>query len=266
MMRTFTRGGVELAYAIYGNPSDQPLLLVHGLGADHAMWRPQCNRYPDEGYFLIVPDVRGHGESDRGEGFTIDDAAADLVALLDEVEVERATVCGVSMGGVLAQRFAIDHPELVDALVLSDTFSGVHGTVARLNARAGEVGLSLLPGLFQWKIIESHFNAPEHERLREYFRTMLFKTDPGVLKQARRAINRFDCRGELDRIDAPTLVLVGRENGEWFVQLARETAAGIDGATFEILADGSDPSNLTVTAAFDDAVLTFLDNTETSSA
>ena len=266
MTRTFTRGDVELAYVVYGNPDDRPVLLVHGLGADHAMWRPQYNRYPDEGYFIIVPDVRGHGESTCGERFAIDDAAADLAALLGEVGVKRATVCGVSMGGVLAQRFAIDHPELVDALTLTDTFSGVHGAVARLNARAGEVGLSVLPGLVQWKIIESHFNAPEHEQLREYFRTMLFQTDPGVLKQARHAINQFDCRNELDRIDTPTLVLVGLENGKWFVDLARETAAGIDGATFEALTGGSDPSNLTVTPAFDDAVLTFLDNTETSSA
>lgn len=265
MMRSFTHGDVELAYTVYGNPSDRPLLLVHGLGADHAMWRPQCTRYPDEGYFLIVPDIRGHGESDCDERFTMDDAAADLAALLGEVGVEGVTVCGVSMGGVLAQRLAIDHPNLVDALVLSDTFSGVHGAVARLNARAAEVGLSLLPELLQWKIVESHFNAPEHDQLREYFRTMLFQTDPSVLKQARRALNRFDCRDELDRIDAPTLVLVGQKNGEWFVELARETAAGIDEATFEILTDGSDPSNLTVTSAFDDAVLSFLDHTETTS-
>lgn len=229
------------------------------------MWEPQCVKYPDEGYFLIVPDVRGHGASDRGEGFTIDAATADLVALLDEVGVDRVTVCGVSMGGVLGQRFAIDHDDRVDTLVLSDTFSGVHGAVARLNARAGEVGLSLLPGILQWKIVESHFNAPEHEQLREYFRTMLFRTDPDVLKQARHAINRFDCRGELDRIDVPTLVVVGEENGEWFVDLARETAAGIEGATFQILAGGSDPSNLTVTRSFDDAVLGFLESKATSS-
>lgn len=95
---------------------------------------------------------------------------------------------------------------------------------------------------------------------------MLFQTDPSVLKQARRAINRFDCRDELDRIDAPTLVLVGQENGKWFVELGSETAAGIDGARFEVLAEGSDPSNLTFTPAFDDAVLTFLDDSETTAA
>lgn len=257
-MRSFRHEDVELAYAVHGNPNDRPLVLVHGLGADHAMWRPQCNRYPDEGYFLIVPDVRGHGASECAERFAIDDAAADLGALLGEVNVERAAVCGVSMGGVLAQRLAIDHSDRVDALVLSDTFSGVHGAIARLNARAGELGLSVLPGLLQWKIVESHFNAPEHAQLREYFRTMLFETEPSVLKQARHALNRFDCRDDLDRIDAPTLVLVGQENGTWFVDLGRETAAGIDGATFKVLADGSDPSNLTIMDAFDEAVLTFL--------
>lgn len=162
------------------------------------------------------------------------------------------------MGGLVAQRFAIDQPDVVRALVLADTFSGIHGPIARLNARAGEIGLSLLPGVLQWKIVASHFDAPDQAGLREYFRTMLFRTDPAQRKRARRAVNRFDCREALDRIDAPTLVLVGENNGSWFVDLARETAAGIDGATFEGLADGSDPSHLTVPGAFDEAVLSFL--------
>lgn len=257
-MQYFAKDGLRLAYDIYGAEDDDPLVLVHGLGADHAMWTPQAGRYPDAGYTLEVPDVRGHGESDVPATFSIDDCASDLAALLSERDLTSASVCGVSMGGLIAQRFAIDHPEMVSALVLADTFSGIHGPIARLNARAGEIGLSLLPGVLQWKIVESHFDAPTQADLREYFRTMLFRTDPALLKRARRAVNRFDCRDELGRIDAPTLVLVGENNGSWFVDLARDTAEGIEGATFDILADGSDPSNLTVPAAFDEAVLSFL--------
>lgn len=258
-MQYFAQDGLRLAYEVYWEGGDEPLVLLHGLGADHAMWAPQVDRYSDAGYTLLVPDVRGHGESDGPATFSIDDCASDLAALLSERGLSSVSVCGVSMGGLIAQRFAIDHPEMVRALVLADTFSGIHGPIAQLNARAGEIGLSLLPGVLQWKIVESHFDAPDQAELREYFRTMLFQTDPDLLKQARRAVNRFDCRGDLDRIDAPTLVLVGENNGSWFLALTRETAEGIEGASLEVLADGSDPSNLTVPTAFDDAVLSFLE-------
>lgn len=261
-MESFSRDGLQLAYEVSGDPSDRPVLLIHGLGADHGMWQPQIERYPEEGYSLIVPDVRGHGESESASQFTIEDCAADLAELLTERDVPNAAVCGVSMGGVIAQQLAIDYPDLVRVLVLADTFSSVRGPVARLNARAGEIGLSLLPGLLQWKIVESHFDAPEQAELREYFRTMLFRTDPAQLKKARRAVNRFDCLDELASVDAPALVLVGENNGEWFVNLARETAAGIDGAEFQVLPEGSDPSNLTVPAAFDESVLSFLEQTD----
>ena len=66
---------------------------------------------------------------------------------------------------------------------------------------------------------------------------------------------------ELGSVDVPTLVLVGAQNGEWFVNLAKETATRIDDAEFQILSGGSDPSNLTVTAAFDESVLSFLEET-----
>lgn len=258
-MNSVTRDGITLAYDTYGQPSDSPVLLLHGLGADHEMWAPQIERYPREELFLIAPDMRGHGESDEVAEFRIEDCADDVADLLDDLGLERVAVIGVSMGGLIAQQLAITHPDRVSTLILADTFSGVRGPLARLNARAAEIGLSLLPGMWQWKIIESHYDAPEQEALREYFETMLFRTDADQLKQARRAVNRFDCVEELEQIDAPTLVLVGENNGTWFVNLSRRTADGISEAVFTVLPDGVDPSNLSVTEAFDDAVLEFLE-------
>ncbi|MEF8901467.1 MAG: hypothetical protein V5A25_09625 [Halovenus sp.] len=71
-------------------------------------------------------------------------------------------------------------------------------------------------------------------------------------------MNQFDCLAELVSVDVPALVLVGENNGEWFVNLARETAAGTGGAEFRVLPEGSDRSSLTVPGAFDEAVLSFL--------
>lgn len=252
------RDGVSIEYETHGDPDDCPVILLHGLGADRRMWDPQIRRYPREGYFLVVPDIRGHGESSPVSEFRIADCATDVAGLLDELDLEEAVVVGVSMGGIVAQQFAISRPDRVRGLVLADTFSGVRGPIARLNARAADVGLSLLPGMWQWKIVESHFDAPEEEAIREYFRTMLFETDPEQLKQARRAINRFDCVDDLDGVTVPTLVLVGKQNGKWFVNLSRTTADEIDGARFEILPNGRDPSNLSATDEFDSVTLEFL--------
>ncbi|MEF8901466.1 MAG: alpha/beta fold hydrolase [Halovenus sp.] len=165
-MESFSRDGLQLAYEVYGDPSDRPFLLLHGLGADHAMWKPQIERYPGDGYYLIAPDVRGHGGSESVPQFTIDDCAADLAELLLERDVPSAAVCGVSMGGVIAQQLAIDYPDLVRAFVLADTFSSVRSPVARLNARAGEIGLSLLPGLLQWKSWSRTSTRPSRRNFR----------------------------------------------------------------------------------------------------
>lgn len=259
-MNRISRDGVSIAYVTRGDPDGEPVVFVHGLGADHEMWGPQLRSYQESGFYLVAPDLRGHGASDSVSSFAIQDCADDLLTLLDELGLERAAVVGVSMGGTVAQRFAISNPDRVSKMVLVDTFSSVHGPIARLNARAAEIGLSILPPAWQWRILESHFGAPDQAALREYFRTMLFETEPMLLKQARRAVNQFNCTDELKRITAPTLVLVGEDNGTWFENLARETADGITDAQFRTLRNASDPSNLSAPDAFDDAVLPFLES------
>ncbi|HKL29202.1 MAG TPA: alpha/beta hydrolase [Natrialbaceae archaeon] len=256
--RELSRNGVRLVYRTDGDPDARPLVLLHGLGADHSMWGPQIDRYPDEGYHLIVPDVRGFGDSDPVPSFEIEDCADDLAAIIDDYGVDAAAVAGVSMGSLIAQVFAAKYPERVTRLVLSDTFSSVHGVRARVLSRVATAMLSIVPTGLQIRLVESQYDAPADEPIREYFRTQLVETDRDQLVRARRAVNAFDGRDDLHRIDAPTLVVVGDDNPGWFVELARETAEGIPDARFEELPGGSDPSNLTATDAFDDAVLAFL--------
>jgi pimeloyl-ACP methyl ester carboxylesterase len=222
------------------------------------MWGPQIDRYPDEGFHLIVPDVRGFGDSDPVSPFDIEACADDLAAVLDDCGVDAAAVAGVSMGSLIAQVFAAKYPERVTRLVLSDTFSSVHGLRARLLSRVATAMLSVVPTGLQIRLIEAQYDAPADEPVREYFRTQLLETDRTQLVRARRAVNAFDGRDALHRIDVPTLVVVGDDNPGWFIELARETADGIPDARFERLPGGSDPSNLTATDAFDDAVLAFL--------
>jgi 3-oxoadipate enol-lactonase len=257
---TVHREGVTLAYRTFGTKAGDPIVLIHGLGADHSMWSPQLARYPEEGYYLVVPDVRGHGDSDHVPSFEVEACADDLAAVLDDLDVDAATVVGVSMGSLVAQVFASEYPERVRQLVLCDTFSSVHGLRARIASAAATAMLSVVPAGLQMRLIGAYYDGPQNEPVRQYFRTQLLETDQIQLLQARRAINSYDGRTNLGRIRAPTLVMVGDENPQWFVGLAEETAQRIQNARFERIPRGSDPSNLTAPEAFDGAVLGFLED------
>jgi pimeloyl-ACP methyl ester carboxylesterase len=100
-----------------------PVVFVHGMVMSASMWEPQVDALSDA-FTTIAYDVRGHGHtggSDR-RSYSIELFAADLEALLDGLGIDRAVVCGLSMGGAVAQAFAATHPERVAGLVLADTF------------------------------------------------------------------------------------------------------------------------------------------------
>ena len=127
--------GIELCYETFGDPADPALLLVMGLGAQMTAWDEDlCQTFVDRGFFTIRFDNRDVGLSSRVEGkggkfletflaaaqgqpvdapYTLTDMAADAVGLLDHLGVERAHVVGASMGGMIAQTIAIEHPSRV---------------------------------------------------------------------------------------------------------------------------------------------------------
>ncbi|MEH7113870.1 alpha/beta hydrolase [Neobacillus niacini] len=97
-----------------------PLVLIHGLGEVKEGWQSQFE-LADQ-YELIIPDLRGHGECTKTEGISIPNFAADIICLLDELEIENAHILGLSMGGAVAQEIYRQAPHLVRSLMLISTF------------------------------------------------------------------------------------------------------------------------------------------------
>jgi pimeloyl-ACP methyl ester carboxylesterase len=129
-------GKLKLCYETFGGESDEPLLLVMGLASQMVMWDDEfCERLAERGFFVIRFDNRDVGRSTilrdapipkrwqllvrdkRGASYSLDDMAADGIGLLDELGIESAHVVGASMGGMIAQTLAAEHPASVRSLV-----------------------------------------------------------------------------------------------------------------------------------------------------
>src|SRR5215212_1486686 len=111
--------GIEMAYTDAGR--GPAVVFLHGFPFDRSMWRGQVERLSAD-FRVVAPDLRGHGGTTfTREPATMEEMAEDVVALLDELNVPRAVVCGLSMGGYVALAFYRAHPSRVRALVLADT-------------------------------------------------------------------------------------------------------------------------------------------------
>jgi pimeloyl-ACP methyl ester carboxylesterase len=112
-------GAITLSVAEYGS-SAPPLVLLHGIGSRGVSWWPVVD--PLAAHFrLVVPDLRGHGDSDKpASGYLPDDYAADLAALIDVLELERPLILGHSLGGIVTMTWAAQHPDRAARIVLED--------------------------------------------------------------------------------------------------------------------------------------------------
>lgn len=258
--------GVELCYQTFGDPDDDPLLLVMGLGGPMTWWDTAlCLRLAAEGFFVIRYDNRDTGRSSRSEGrvtrahllrafagakgrapYSISDLAADAFGLLDHLGLESAHVAGVSMGGMIAQTMAIEAPHRVRSLASVMSSTG--------RRRVGHQHPSLLPTLMLarsnrdsyvegslavWRIIGSpRFPKPEDE-LRERGRETWDRgvSRPGVLRQMMAVLTQPDRTRDLARLDVPTVVMHGLADKMVNVSGGRATAAAIPGARL-VLIDG----------------------------
>ena len=122
-----TPGPVRIAWEATGRGS--AVLLVHGLGYGRWGWEPIVERLADR-FEVVTVDNRGIGDSDAPAGpYRTRVMAADLVAVLDDAGIDRATVVGTSLGGMIAQELALHWPDRVDRLVLAATIPGGVRTV-----------------------------------------------------------------------------------------------------------------------------------------
>ncbi len=219
-------------------PRDAPaVVFINSLGTDFRIWDDVARSLTGQ-YRVLRSDKRGHGLSQMRSGpATMADFAADLAALLDRLEIARANVVGLSIGGLIAQQLYHLRPDLVDSLILSDTAHRI-GTLESWNTRISKVetgGIeSIADGIMQVWFSRS-YRARRPEAVAGW-RTMLTRTPLDGYLMACRAIRDADLTEQAGQIKVPTLCVVGDEDGSTPVALVRELSSLIPGAKLEIIA------------------------------
>jgi 3-oxoadipate enol-lactonase len=214
-MTSVDAGGTELYYE--RNGSGEPMLLIQGMSATHLAWGAEFRAGLEPRFETIVFDNRGMGKSGQAElPFTVADMAADALALLDALEVERAHVVGISMGGTIAQELALASPDRVRTLTLGATFCGGPESTLMAPDDLQMLGAAYASGdpeqVFRamWEInISPGFRADDSRFAA--FREMgsqLPAPRPVVMQQMR-ACAEHDTHERLNRLSMPTLVIHG---------------------------------------------------------
>ena len=251
--------GIDIRYEVSG--SGPWLTLSHSLCCDASMWAPQLAAL--EPHFTVLRfDTRGHGQSDAPAGaYTFGQLTDDVIGLLDALKIERTHFCGLSMGGMIGQHLALKAPGRIDRLVLADTTSRLPPESRALWPEririVGEQGT----GALAQSTLERWFTPPyraAHPEVMARIGGLIRATPVDGYAGCAQAIAQIDITGRLHDVKAPTLVVVGAEDGGTPPALSREIAEAIPGARLEIIPGASHLSNIEQAEVFNKLLLDFL--------
>jgi len=244
--------------------SGWPVVLIHAFPLDADMWRPQLERVP-EGWRFIAPDLRGFGPHavPAAASITLDDMAADISALLDELAIDPAVIGGLSMGGYITFALFRRAPERFSGMILADTraqadtpegLEGRRQMIATARARGpAAVADSMLPKLLGKTSFDRRPDLPQRVRaMIERSRT------DGIVAAIEAMMARPDSTPDLSRISCPTLVVVGEEDMVTPVTDAVALQNQIGRSRLVILPQAGHLSNLEVPDGFALALADFL--------
>ena len=255
--------GITIEYETFGDPGAPPVLLIMGFTAQLTMWDEAfCTTLADAGHFVIRYDNRDVGLStwldDAGQPdllellggtatapYSIGDMAADAAGLLDALALPSAHIVGVSMGGMIAQTFALDHPERTRTLtsIMSTTGDPAVGQPS------ADALAALVPppptsrqeamdqGAMTWKIIGSPGYPFDEEAVRERAASFYDRAfhPAGNSRQLAAIVTQPDRTAALAGVTAPTLVIHGEADPLVDPSGGKATAAAVPGATLKLV-------------------------------
>jgi 3-oxoadipate enol-lactonase len=236
----FTRvNGIVLHHQVLDQADGPVLVFINSLGSDFRIWQDVVPAFTDR-FRVVLYDKRGHGLSDSPPApYTIDDHTDDLIALLEHLNIKKAALVGLSVGGMISQRLAVRSPERVQALTLCCTAAKI-GTpelwaeriAAVENGGIEPIADNVLQRWFTPLFRETHADEVAG------WRNMLVRTPAHGYAGTCAAIRDADLRPDAGRIKAPTLCVAGNQDGSTPADVVKGTADLIPGARFALI-DGA---------------------------
>lgn len=258
--------GVNLYYNDIGQKESVSIVLIHGFPFNSEMWKGQMPPLLDnkEDLRSVTFDLRGHGQSDVGDGqYTIELFANDVIGLLDHLKIKKTILCGFSMGGYIALRLIERNPDRFNALILCDTTSAADSNEAKIK-RATSIELIKREGIARYA----------EPFLKAVFASQTFDTNPRIIDEIRRTIlstsplgmcgallamaGRTDTSEALSRIGVPTLILVGEHDAVTSPTAAKSMHDKIPNSELHLIRNAGHMSNLENPVMFNDRLTTFL--------
>ncbi|WP_441230135.1 3-oxoadipate enol-lactonase [Tardiphaga sp. 215_C5_N2_1] len=249
--------GCLLNVSVEGRDSGPTLMMSNSLGCTMAMWEPQMPALTKL-FRVIRYDRRGHGKSGMNGPTSMERYGKDVLAILDDLNIDKVHWCGLSMGGMVGQWLGANAPERFNKIILANTScyypdpTNWHNRIKAVR----EGGLKAVADAVIGGWLTADFREREPETTAKMKAMLIASPVEGYLA-ACEALSTLDQRALLPKIKSPTLVIAGRQDNATPVAAGELIRSSIPGASMTLL-DAAHISNVEQPYAFTDAVVGFL--------
>lgn len=228
----------NIHYKVTGTNNVPTIVFSNSLGSDLRLWDPLC-QYLEKNYRVIRYDSRGHGLSDiSNTPYSIKLLADDLAALLEFLKIDSAIVCGISVGGLIAQQLATTHPQVVKGLILCNTAPKIGSDemwVDRIEKIKNE-GIGAQADLILDKWFSSKFKFEKKAEIAGWSNMLTRTTTEGYIATCE-ALKSADLHASTEQISVPALCIAGTEDLVTTSKDVQDMAMMMNDATFKRIDD-----------------------------
>lgn len=245
-------------------PTKKPtIIFLHGFPFNATAWDPQVQFFKDK-MTTIACDLRGHGRAKPEPGpWMMAHFADDLKKMMDQQQIGKAILCGVSMGGYIALHFISQNPDRVQALILSDTQAGADSNEAKDKRYATilkvqQAGVPEFAKEFAKNVLSETTTTRHSEIYRKVQDMILANSADNITMTLGALASRKDSTDSLPKILCPTLVVVGEQDKVTSVEVNEKLAQGIKGSVFKKIANAGHLPNVEQAEIFNKVCEQFL--------
>lgn len=263
-IKTELSNGLIVNYDDNGPVFAPVVIFIHGSPFNKSVWDLQTEVIKNN-FRVIAYDLRGHGATNRPSGeFTIDLLTSDLISLMDHLGIEKAILCGLSLGTYIALDAIEKHPERFNGLVLSGAqcITDTAETITERNSRIEKLNTKGIDAFVEESIrlfFGSRSFISRKEEVRSVRNMMLATTPESITGSFKALDNRKEYCSRLNEINVPVMLLMGREDMITPVSVARNVQENIKGAVMHVIEYAGHLANLENTHAFNEHLKKFID-------